>query len=242
LFSHAAFYTFQAPAWAGYSRLRDLQQFWTLRTHGSDDLIAAGRDLARANAALTLQLQQNANLPEELRQLESLLHLPPSPQFRYEIARVIRRDQSAWWEQLVIRKGQADGLVPGQGVVFEGGVVGRVMEVFASSAIVELASSPGFRVAANLGDDPRPVIFQGDGAPPFGTPRGEVNDVAPDFTLPASGSVRVVTSSLGGEFPQGFTLGWASHFTPGSNGLFQAGVVSLDPRLSAVREATPAQP
>jgi rod shape-determining protein MreC len=235
-FGETAFYNFQAPAWVAYSHLKDLQEFWSLRAHSSLDLIAAGHDLARANAALTLQLQQDAAQADELRQLESLLHLPPAAQFRYEVARVVRRDQTAWWQQLLIRKGRNDGLAPGQGVVFEGGVIGRIQEVFSSTAIVELATSPEFRVAANLNDDPRPVIFQGGEAPPFGTPRGEVRDVAPDFTIPASNPVRLVTSSLGGEFPQGLTLGWVSQLAPGSDGLFQSGPVRLDPRLSGLRE------
>jgi rod shape-determining protein MreC len=236
MFSRAAFYNFQAPAWVAYSHLKDLQEFWGLRARDPVDLIAAGRDLARDNAALTLQLQQNAALPDELHQLEGLLHLPAQQDFRYEVARVIRRDQTAWWQQLLIRKGSRDGLAPGQGVVFDGGVVGRVKEVFPNSAIVELASSPSFRVAANLDNDPRPVIFQGGEAPPLGTPQGEVRDVAPDFAIPPGQSTRVVTSSLGGEFPQGLILGEVDHLALGTDGLFRAGPVRLDPRLSGLRE------
>ena len=236
LFSETAFYNFQAPAWIAYSHLKDLQEFWSLRTHSSLDLLAAGHDLARDNAALSLQLQQDAAQAGELQQLESLLHLPSAQKFRYEVARVVRRDQSAWWQQLIIRKGSNDGLAPGQGVVFEGGVVGRIKEVFSSTAIVELATSPEFRVAANLDNDPRPVIFEGGEAPPFGTPRGEVRDVAPDFVIPANNQARLVTSSLGGEFPQGLTLGWVGQLAPGSEGLNLVGPVRLDPRLSGLRE------
>jgi rod shape-determining protein MreC len=235
-FSKSAFYEFQAPAWIAYSHLKDLQQFWGLRDHSRDNLLAAGRDLARDNAALALQLQQNDALPLELRQLESLLHLPPQQNFRYEIARVLRRDQTAWWQQLIIRKGKADGLAPGQGVVFAGGVVGRVKDVYPGTAIVELISSPQFRVGANLDNDPRPVLFQGGEAPPLGSPQGEVHDVAPDITISPSDPARLVTSSLGGEFPQGFTLGWVSRLVPGSEGLFQSGPVHLDPALSGLLE------
>jgi rod shape-determining protein MreC len=235
-FSKSAFYEFQSPAWFAYSHLKDLQQFWGLRDHSRDDLLAAGRDLARDNAALTLQLQQNDALPQELAQLESLLRLPPAQNFRYEVARVIRRDQTAWWQQLIIRKGARDGLAPGQGVVFSGGVVGRVKDVYPGTAIVELISSPEFRVAANLDDDPRPVIFQGGEAPPLGSPQGEVRDVAPDFAISPANPVRLVTSSLGGEFPQGLTLGWVNRLMPGSDGLFQSGPVRLDSDLSGLLE------
>jgi rod shape-determining protein MreC len=241
-FSRSAFAEFQAPAWAAYSHLKDLQDFWGLRNHGQDALIAAGRDLARDDAYLGLRVQQDDALRQELERLEQMLRLPPAADFHYEVARVIRRDQNAWWQEIIIRKGRRDGLAPGQGVVYAGGVVGRVKEVQEDTAVVELASSPEFRIAANLGDDPRPVIYEGQLAPPFGAPRGEVRDVPPGLEASPHAPLRAVSSELGGIFPQGLTLGWVEELEPGSDGLFQFGTVHLSPDLDNLHEVAVLEP
>ena len=236
-FSRTSFSLFEAPAWMAYSRLKDLQDFWSLRDHSQAELIEAGRDAYRQANAAELQVQDDAALREENDRLVALLQLPPAPGFRYEFARVIRRDETTWWQQILIRKGSRDGLAPGQGVVFAGGVVGRVSkEITADQAWVELSSSSSFRVDASLGRDPNPVIFQGVETVPFHPPQGEVRNVQPNFTLPGGGPLALVTSSYGGVFPAGLTLGTVDNLLPGSDGLFQTGMVKLDPQLRNIYE------
>ena len=150
---------FQAPLWEIHSRLRDLQSYWAMRTHSANDLIEAGRDLARINAFKEVQVQQNASLRQEIARLEQLLHMPAIPGYRYEVARVMRRDIDTWWQHFTIRKGRADGIAPGMGVVFAGGVVGRVKEADQNSAVVELISSRLFRMVANFEGDRRPFTY-----------------------------------------------------------------------------------
>jgi rod shape-determining protein MreC len=234
--TRAGFYEFEAPAWLAYGRLGEIQDYWSLRNHNQLALIEAGRDLARMNAAQTLLLQQADSAREEVQRLEDLLRLPNLAQFHYEIARVIRRDQTAWWQQIVIGKGSADGLQEGQGVVYAGGVVGRIANIFAHTAVVELVSSPGFRVTANLGDDPRAVIFQGAEAPPFRPPVGEVHSV--DLSVHTTGSepLSLVSSSLSGRFPQGLAIGKVYQLETDTDGLRKSGQVVLNPHLSDLHE------
>src|SRR3954469_10507649 len=115
--------------------------------HSNRDLIEAGRDLARLNASYEVAIQQNAELQSEITRLESLLRLPSFSEYRYEHARVVRRDFSGWWQRIVIRKGKNYGILVGSPVVFTGGVVGRVAEVRAMTSVVELISSPSVRLA-----------------------------------------------------------------------------------------------
>ncbi len=234
--TRVGFQEFEAPAWLAFGRLGEIQEYWSLRNHKQLDLIEAGRDLARMNAAQTLLLQQADSAREEVRRLEDLLRLPNLAQFHYEIARVIRRDQSAWWQQIVIGKGTADGLQEGQGVVYAGGVVGRIVNVFAHTAVVELVSSPGFRVTANLGDDPRAVIFQGAEAPPFRPPVGEVHSVDLGVNTKGTEPLLLVSSSLSGRFPQGLTIGKVFQLETDTDGLRKSGPVLLNPRLSDLHE------
>jgi rod shape-determining protein MreC len=235
-FSRASFSLFEAPGWLTYSRLKDLQDYWSLRDHGPNDLIEAGRDATRHANAAGLQVQQDAALRDDNDRLAALLQMPPEPGFRYEFARVIRRDETAWWQEIVIRQGRRAGLEVGQGVVFSGGVVGRIARVDEFTAVVELASSPAFRVDANIGDNPTPVIYQGITSAPFSPPHGEVRNVSQTIAITSGDTLRLVTSSLGGVFPSGLPLGEVSHLVLGDDGLFQTGTVNLDPRLADLHE------
>ena len=49
------------------------------------------------------------------------------------------------------------------GVIFKGGVVGRISEVGRKSSEVQLLTHPNFRIAARFVGDDRPVTFQGNG-------------------------------------------------------------------------------
>jgi rod shape-determining protein MreC len=231
-----SFFELHAPMETAASRVRDLQEFWGLRLHPNRALVEAGVELARINAGYEIALQQAAGLRAEVRRLEDLLRLPPRPEYRYEIARVARRDSNTWWQRLVIRKGRDAGLIEGAPVVFSGGVVGRVVEVYAYTAVVDLVTSPTLRLTATFEGDSRPFTYQGAPNAPFGTPRGTVEFVPVDLVATAAAPVRIVTSGLGGVFPPGLTIGYVDRLEPSTDGLFKTGRVLLDARLNQLNE------
>lgn len=231
-----AFQEFQAPTWTALSYLRDLRSYWSTRSHSKSDLIEAGVDMARLNAAYALRNQQSDHLEGEIRRLEDFFNMPSYTEYRYEVARVIRRDLTAWWQSLVIRKGMNYGIAPGQAVVFSGGIVGRVTSVGAYTATVELISSPKFRSAAHFEGDNRPVEFRGGNNPSLKAASGFVATVPADIKVELKAPKRLTSSRLGGTFPDGLTLGWVYHMDASPDGLFQSGKVMLDPRLKSVRE------
>ena len=235
-FMRVSFFEMQAPFWTAASYIEDLQDYWSIRNHSKAELYEAGRDLARLNAAYQLRIQENDGLKDQVTRLERLLNLPSHPGYRSEVARVVRRDLSGWWQQFIVRKGRNYGIAKGNAVVYAGGVVGRVKEVYAYTAVVELISSRSFRVAAKLEGDARPVTYQGSVSLPLQGPSGEIVNVQPDIVVPASGPRRIVTSSLGGVFPDGLTIGWTDQLTPSNDGLLQRGSVRLDKRLIRLRE------
>ncbi len=237
-FARASFFELTAPVTLAASYVRDLQEYWALRLHSKHELIEAGRDLARVNASFELAVQQNAELRAEVARLESLLRLPSYQDYRYEHARVARRDFSAWWQRLVIRKGRNFGIPVGAPVVFTGGVVGRVTEVHAATAVVELISSPGVRLAGVVEGDSRPISFQGGLNPTFAPPRGIVELMPLDIIASPLSPKRLVTSGFGGVFPPGLTLGTIIRADLGSDGLFKSGEVRLDERLGSLTEVT----
>ncbi|WP_309397663.1 rod shape-determining protein MreC [Cerasicoccus maritimus] len=235
-FTQDAFYEFQAPMIAVQGYVKDLQTYWSLRTRSKNDLIEAGRDLSRLNSRYQIAQQENLTQEAEIARLESLLELPSRPEFRYEVARVAQRDISAWWHQVIIRKGENYNIPVGAAVIYNGGVVGRVREVHAYTATVELVSSPGFRMAANVVGEAAPVTYIGVVNPPFSPPRGEALNVPPTINVTPTEPRKLVSSELGGIFPAGLTIGEITALEPGSDGYFQKGSVRLSPQLSALRE------
>lgn len=235
-FMRASFFEFQAPLEATSSALRDVQDYWSFRTRSKNELIEAGKQLANLNAQYEIRLREYASLENRNARLEALLRLPSFPDYKTEVARVVRRDFNSWWQRLVIRKGRNYDIPVGAPVIFVGGVVGRVSEVGAYTAVVDLISSPTVRIAGKLEGDTRPISFQGGINPAFGAARGIVEFVPLDVFANTATPKRLVTSGLGGIFPDGLNLGEIVKLERGGDGLFQTGEVRLDPRLLSVSE------
>ena len=235
--ARVSFFELQAPFETTASYIRDLQTFWSLKTRPKNELIEAGRDLAHLNASYEVRLQQDANLRAELDRLERVLKMPPTPGYRSEVARVVRRDFSSWWQQLTIRKGRNYGIVEGA-VIYAGGVVGRIREVYAYTSVVDLISNPGVRIAAAAEGDTRPVSYQGGINPTYGPAFATVEFVPLDVFVTPATPRRLVTSGLGGVFPPNLTIGYLTHVEPSTDGLFKSGDVKLDAGLSDLSEVT----
>ncbi len=237
-FARATFFAIQAPLIVADSYVQDLQTFWSNRMHSKDELLKAGRDVAGLIAQYEYSVQQNKSLEAEILRLENLLKLPSMPAFRFEPARVARRDFSGWWQRIIIRKGSNYGIPVGAPVVFAGGVVGRVIEVHRYTAVVDLLTSPTFRLAATVSGDNRPISYQGGLNDAFSSPKGTVEFVALDILAAPSAPKRLVTSGLGGIFPPGLTIGDITKLEPSSDGLFKTGEIALDERLGSLTEVT----
>lgn len=235
-FLKASFNEFQAPAWVVSSYLDDLEGFWARRMHSKRELELAGQQIARAKSYYQFNAQRVETLQAEVHRLESILDLPSRREYRYEVARVMRRDLTAWWQHLILRKGRDYEIPVGAAAVFAGGVVGRVVEVNAFTSRVELISSPNFRMAAQFEGDPRPVVYQGVAQSGFGDPVGRVSDAPQDLVATSQEPRQLVSTHLGGTFPPGLPIGRVSWLEPGNTGIFQTGEVALDPDLLSLYE------
>ena len=229
-------YELQAPIEVSASYLRELQDYWAWRSRSKTDIYNAYQDLAGVAAQYAHAAEQNATLRREVGKLEDLLRLPTFANYRTEAARVVTRDLNAWWQRLTIRKGANHGLTVGAPVIFSGGVVGRVAEVHATTAVVDMISSNRLRLAASFDGDDRPVSFQGGLNPPFSRPEAIAEFVPLDLFASPSDPKALVTSGLGGVFPRGLRLGTVIMLEPSPDGLFKSGRVKLDPRLNKLTE------
>jgi len=209
-FNREAFVEFQAPALHLVGKSRDLATFWEKKSRSTDELVAAGRDLARINAALELKLKGMEDIRRENTRLREVTRYNVPADYLSVVARVATRDSSSWWQRIVIRKGRNDGIRPGAPVVFGDTVVGRVTAVHLTTSEVDLVTSPGFRCTAYLeGDDQnRIVLINGVAANSLGTAKARVSVIPYDYLLPAGTPARVTTTGMGGVFPSGLTLGY----------------------------------
>ena len=209
-FNREAFVEFQAPALHLVGKSRDLATFWEKKSRSSEELVAAGRDLARINAALELKLKGLEDIRRENTRLREVTRYNVPADYLSVVARVATRDSSSWWQRIVIRKGRNDGIRPGAPVVFGDTVGGRVTAVHLTTSEVDLVTSPGFRCTAYLeGDEQnRIVLINGVAANSLGTAKARVSVIPYDYLLPAGTPARVTTTGMGGVFPSGLTLGY----------------------------------
>ena len=212
----------QAPIQVTASYARDLQEYWAERTHSKNELIEAGARTRACLCRLRIPGPADGGPARRDRAPRTAASTAPNPSYRFEPARVALRDFSGWWQQLVIRKGANYGIPVGAPVVYSGGVVGRVREVHAYTADVDLVTSPRMRLAATIENDSRPVSYQGGDNPPLAPARGIVEFVPPDIFANATDPKRLVTSGLGGLFPPGLTIGYVTRLETSTDGLFKA--------------------
>ena len=246
LFTQTAFREFQAPIWNLSSRIEDLSNYWGHLSDSKQVLIAKGKDISRLSADLEIQQIRKDELISEVNRLQSLqksisnlnkaINLDASQSFDSQIARVSIRKMSGWWQQMTLRKGRNEGLKFGNGVIYNGGVVGRLNKVDSRSSEVEILTNPNFRIVAHFGQDDRPVTFQGNGIDIGGKANGLVLDVPYDIVTSPNKPLKLVTSSLGGNFPRGIPIGTVYQLQGNKDGLFKTGDVIIDSRINQVLE------
>jgi len=209
-FNREAFVEFQAPALHLLGKSRDLATFWEKKSRSVEEMAAAGRDLARVNAALEIQLNKFDDIRRENVRLREITHYNVPAEYMSVVARVATRDSSSWWQRIVIRKGRKDGIRPGAPVVFGNTVVGRVTAVHLTTSEVDLVTSPGFRCTAYLeGDEQNHIVLvNGVASNSLGTAKARVSVIPRDYSLPAGQPARFFTTGMGGVFPSRLILGY----------------------------------
>ena len=236
LFTQASFEEIQAPIWLTTDRLETIANKAVNKTKSKQELIDTISELKRQNAYYNQIKNINENYKAEINRLESILNLPSRDHFRYELAHVIQRNMGSWWQTIRINKGSKHGIQKGDAVIFIGGVVGRVAKTNYYTSQVDLLSNHSFRISASFINDNRPLFYQGKGTDLWGQPKGRIKNAPQDLTTDSARPLQLVTTGLGGTFPEGITIGRGPWLEPDNTGMFQAGEVVLDKRLLGIKE------
>jgi len=228
----------QAPLWTALQDIRSFQDTEALKLLSKDDLVKIIQDLAQTQAGLELKLKNLDTAEAQRGRLEQLLKMQPFPGYDTKVARIMERDINGWWQQIWIDVGREQGIRPGLGVVARFGVVGRVREVYEQTSVVELLTSPRFRMAAQVKGDDRPFIYQGQGLRFILKPVGAAQALQPEMALKAGETKQVVTTGVSGSFPEGVPMGTLVETSTLSEGGLLEGKVILPEDLQNLKEVS----
>ncbi|MPZ72155.1 MAG: hypothetical protein GEU74_02820 [Nitriliruptorales bacterium] len=136
--------------------------------------IAELGSLRARNAALEADLREireqqvsRAELERENEQLRRQLDMRERLGFTTTAAVVIARPPSNIERSVLLDVGADNGLLPGMAVINEFGLVGKVTEVTAGNARVELLTSPSARYGVRIDESGELGFLTGSGADPF---------------------------------------------------------------------------
>ena len=186
---------------------------------------------------LRLQLQLLNRSAVENQQLRQALQLAPPPGWRVVAAEIIVRRPARWYAQVLLNRGEGDGLRQDAPVIAPQGLVGHVVSLTARTATVQLLTD----VEASVGGlvvrtgDLVLVEGMGEGA------RLHVKSLGGQASF-GPGDV-VVTSGLGGVYPRGLVVGTLREVREIPGGLGREGwlVPGVDvDRLAVVHVLVPA--
>ena len=163
---------------------------------------------------ITLQQQLS-----ETKNLEALLGFAGSnPQLQPVAAIVIGRDPSPFLHYLILDQGSDDGIRKGMPVVTQSGLVGKIDAVIAGASRVQLITDPGSIVNIKL-------QTQKMDAQVIGSITGEISlEMVPQDVVMQSGDM-ILTSGLGGSFPDDLLIGQVISIRKLENDLFQSATV-----------------
>lgn len=204
---------------------------WTAaRADAFADVFAGPRDVQQAQQRIAELEAQNAALQRELTELreiqsESQLYIDlfnrarEAPEFERRVANVIGRDTSPVFRSLIIDRGSDDGVVVGMPVESARGLVGVVYRTSPSSAQVLLVTDNISNIPARLSTSRATGKVEGGGL--GGSMTMEWIDLEAQVDV---GDV-VLTSGLGGKFPQDLVIGRVIEVQRSEAELFQTAIL-----------------
>lgn len=154
-----------------------------------------------------VQLLEFKHLKEENKRLRALLNSPVHADQRKLVAEIITVNSDPFSLQVVINKGAIDGIYIGQPILNEQGVVGQIVDVSATYSRVLLITDITHGI---------PVRVQRNDIRAIANGSGELNSLTLPY-VPHSTDIQVgdvlVTSGLGGVFPEGYPVATITDFT-----------------------------
>lgn len=146
------------------------------------------------------KLQQLQSLEAENNHLKSLLMLSENSQFKVRPAEIIALINHSYSHKVIISSGQEEGVIDGQAVIDEQGVIGQVTRVFRYTSEVTLLTDRDFAI---------PIQIERNGLRAIAYGRGNRYSISLPY-LPANVDLlkgdRLLTSGIDGTYPAGILV------------------------------------
>ena len=171
--------------------------------------------LTAENNLLTEARQENARL-QKLLDLKQMI----GNEFSLTAAQVTARDLENLHQTLIINKGTEDGLTKDMPVINQQGLVGRIINVTASTAEVLLIMDREGAVGAMVQQTRVPGVVEG-----LGPNSSQLQMIHIAVDAPVSVNQVVITSGYGGKFPKGLRIGYVTEIVQEDNGLMKKAII-----------------
>ena len=150
------------------------------------------------------QTMQLDIIKQENERLRSLLASPLRSELKKMVAEILSVDSDPYSHQVVINRGAGDGVYEGQPVIDALGVVGQILHVGQTTSRVILITDISHAV---------PVRVQRNGLRLLASGSGQIDRLNHNF-VPQSADIKtgdvLVTSGLGGKYPEGYPVSTVS--------------------------------
>ena len=172
-----------------------------------EQIISQNQKLKEENLNLKSQMQQIYRLESENKRLYELIDSKPKTENTYLFADIISTSKTLYKHQILINRGSRDGIELGSSIVNAEGIVGHVIrdQIFASEVL--LISDLEHAI---------PVEIVRTGLRTIAVGTGEFNNLRIN-TLPTNSDLKkediIITSGLGGRYPEGFPVGTVKKIT-----------------------------
>ncbi|HZR38037.1 MAG TPA: rod shape-determining protein MreC [Nevskia sp.] len=194
-----------------------------------EELLTENQALHQKQLELEGRVLRMEALEAENERIRELLASAASLQTRVLIAEILSVSQDPYRHQIVLNKGERDGVYKGQALVDASGVMGQVIEVNSASSVALLITDPDHSIPVEVNRTGLQTIARGDGQTlslPF---------------LPGNADVKVgdllVSSGLGGRFPAGYPVGKVNELRHPAGESFMEAVAWPSARLNQGRQA-----
>ncbi len=189
-----------------------------------EELIGKINELTKEVERLTVANSNWQEIDKENKKLRQLLNFSNSNQLQTILAQIIAKeslsDVNDEERDIILNKGEKDGLRPGLAVISEeGAIVGKIIETKRSTAKACLVTSRGCRLAATIQNQAQTI----------GLTEGDLGLTVKMNYIPQSETVSldniVITSGLGENIPQGLVIGKITVVNSESNEVWQSATI-----------------
>jgi rod shape-determining protein MreC len=139
-------------------------------------------------------------LDDRIKRYQLLLHAVPDPALSSVVARVIGRANHPFLQTMILDAGKADGIKPGQAVIDQRGMIGRIFLAGEHTSWVILLTDLNSRIPVSIEPNTDQAIMAGDNSP-----MPAIETLARGVQLKAD--AQVVTSGDGDILPAGIPIG-----------------------------------